>query len=56
MKIVSLLLLTLFSVNALAHPGHGESSWFAHDLEHALWVMGAASIIAMVFFALRKRQ
>jgi acyl-CoA thioesterase len=56
MNIISLMLLSAFSLSALAHTGHGESSLFAHDLDHALWVVGGVAVIAMVFFVLRQRQ
>ncbi len=56
MKIITLLLLSFFSITAIAHSGHGESSSFAHDLEHALWYVGAISLIAVVFFVAKKSQ
>ena len=56
MKIVSLTLLSLFSLSALAHTGHGETSAFSHDLEHALWTLDTVAIVAIVFVVLRKRQ
>ena len=55
MKIISLLLLSLFSISAIAHSGHGESSLFAHDLDHTLWVVGGVVLVGVVFFVLRKR-
>jgi hypothetical protein len=55
-NIISLILLSAFSLSALAHTGHGESSLFAHNLDLALWVVGAVAVVAVVFFVLRQRQ
>ena len=55
MKIIGFLLFSLVSLNAIAHSGHGETSQFAHDLDHALWVVGGVVLVAIVFFVLRKR-
>ena len=56
MKIVSLILLSLFSLSALAHTGHGETSAFAHDLEHLLWYAAPVVLIAIAFVVFRKSQ
>jgi hypothetical protein len=56
MNIVTLVLLTLFSVLATAHPGHGETSVFNHSLEHAFGYTLIAAMVAIILFVTRKRR
>lgn len=39
MKYSVFVLLSLLSLNALAHPGHGQSSFIAHAIEHGIWYL-----------------
>jgi hypothetical protein len=52
------LLLTLFMpMFSLAHPGHGESSMFNHDLEHMLGYLLAITIfISFSIFKIKSNK
>lgn len=56
MQLLTLLILTIFSLTATAHPGHGETSAFNHDLEHAFGYIVVALLIAVVVEVVRKRR
>lgn len=56
MKFLTLFILTTFSLTATAHPGHGETSAFNHDIEHAFGYIAIASLVALILFVARKRQ
>jgi len=54
MKLLTLIILSLFSVTAFTHSGHGESSVFAHALDHTLWIL--AGVILLIGVVMLKRR
>ncbi len=39
-----------------AHPGHGNWASFAHDYEHAIWLLAAVAVAALAVAVVNKRR
>lgn len=52
--LVSLVLLTLLSVNAAAHGDHLLGFDLAHSIEHGLWFIAVVAILAASYSLYRK--
>lgn len=55
MKLFLLLILSVFSTVVLAHGGHGESSAFAHALDHTFWVLGGVILFIGIYYFKRRQ-
>jgi hypothetical protein len=55
-KIAGLILMTLVSTIAVAHPGHGGLNELSHSLEHLLWLSAGVSLVIYSVYHIIKKK